>query len=78
MNTIIIYIIIFLLGAVPFINLAVSQEEPLTVVSNSNIGLEFKFLTSWVPEDRTDIKKCDSFCNMSLKFQMMKELLQSS
>ena len=56
-----------MLGAVPFINLSVSQEEPLTVVSNSNIGLEFKFPTSWVQEDRTDIKKCDSFCNMSLK-----------
>jgi hypothetical protein len=62
-STIIIYIIIFFLGAVPFINLSVSQE----VISNSNIGLEFKFPASWVAEDRTDVKKCDVFCNMSLK-----------
>jgi hypothetical protein len=67
MNTIFIYLIIFFLGAVPIINLSVSQEETLAVVSNSNIGLEFKFPASWVQEDRTDIKKCDSICSMSLK-----------
>lgn len=60
------YLIILVFSGIPLINLSYSINENLETYSNSQMGLEFKYPSSW--EFDADIitdKDCDPFCRVS-------------
>jgi len=68
MNTKIFSIILLFLFGIIFINLSYSTSEGLTVYSNSQMGIEFKYPSIWeLDSDTTTDKNCDPFCSVSFK-----------
>jgi|SRR5215212_407254 len=60
------YMIILVFSGIPLINLSYSINENLETYSNSQMGLEFKYPSSWeLDVDITTDKDCDPFCQVS-------------
>ena len=60
------YMIILVFSGIPLINLSYSINENLETYSNSQMGLEFKYPSSWeLDADIITDKDCDPFCRVS-------------